>query len=94
MATIGVDESGENILVYPGANQKLDTHYIDRQWEKIVAHDVFLLQLEIPLETVIYTVTRLREAGKTIILDPLRPAAPRQLISAVDYLTPNLIELN
>jgi len=95
VATIGVDEKGENsILVYPGANQKLDTHYIDREWEKIVAHDIFLLQLEIPIETVIYTVTRLREAGKTIILDPA-PAQllPDSLISAVDYLTPNLIEL-
>ena len=95
VATIGVDENGENsILVYPGANQKLDTHYIDREWEKIVAHDIFLLQLEIPIETVIYTVTRLREAGKTIILDPA-PAQllPDSLISAVDYLTPNLLEL-
>ena len=95
VATIGVDENGENsILVYPGANQKLDTHYIDREWEKILAHDVFLLQLEIPIETVIYTVTRLREAGKTIILDPA-PAQllPDSLISAVDYLTPNLLEL-
>ena len=95
MATIGVDENGENsILVYPGANQKLDTRYIDREWEKIVTNDIFLLQLEIPIETVIYTVTRLREAGKTIILDPA-PAQllPDSLISAVDYLTPNLLEL-
>ncbi|MCH2613141.1 MAG: ribokinase, partial [Opitutales bacterium] len=95
IATIGVDKNGENsILVYPGANQKLDTHYIDHEWEKIVAHDIFLLQLEIPIETVIYTVKRLREAGKTIILDPA-PAQllPDSLISAVDYLTPNLLEL-
>lgn len=95
IATIGVDKKGENsILVYPGANQKVDTSYIDRKWEKIVAHDIFLLQLEIPIETVIYTVTRLRDAGKTIILDPA-PAQliPDSIIRAVDYLTPNLIEL-
>ncbi len=95
VATIGVDENGENsILVYPGANQKLDTRYIDRKWEKIVAHDIFLLQLEIPIESVIYTITRLREAGKTIILDPA-PAQvlPDSMISVVDYLTPNLLEL-
>ena len=95
IATIGVDEKGENnILVYPGANQKLDTHYIDQQWERIVAHDFFLLQLEIPIETVIYTVTRLREAGKTVILDPA-PAKrlPDSLIGSVHYLTPNLLEL-
>jgi len=95
IATIGVSESGENsILVYPGANQKLDTGYIDQHWEQIVARDIFLLQLETPIETVIYTVTRLRDAGKTIILDPA-PAQliPDNLVRATDYLTPNLLEL-
>lgn len=95
VATIGVDEAGENsILVYPGANQRLDTHYVESHWEEIVAHDIFLIQLEIPIESVIYTITRLREAGKTIILDPApAQALPDSLIRAVDHLTPNFLEL-
>ena len=96
-AVIEVDaSSGDNRIVYiPGANRRVDRAQVDRHWERILAHRVFLLQLEIPLETVEHAVRRLHAAGRLVILDPA-PAVPLPggLLSQVDYLTPNEVELS
>lgn len=95
VALIEVDPKGENrIIVISGANMQVDRDQIDRNWDALMAYDIFLFQLEIPLETVLYAAKRLHEAGKTVILDPA-PAAPLpdELISNVDYITPNETEL-
>ncbi len=95
VALIEVDAKGENrIAVVSGANMKVDRAYIDSIWEQIASYDVFLFQLEIPMDTVIYAAKKLHEAGKTVILDPA-PAAPlpEELLPAVDFLTPNETEL-
>lgn len=95
-AVIEVDTStGDNRIIYiPGANQRVDAAQIDRHWHALMARDIFLLQLEIPLETVVHAIRRLREAGKTIILDPAPAAAlPREVLGMVDIVTPNEVEL-
>ena len=95
-AVIEVDTStGDNRIIYiPGANQRVDAAQIDRHWEALMARDIFLLQLEIPLETVVHAIRRLRDAGKTIILDPAPAAAlPREVLGMVDIVTPNEVEL-
>jgi ribokinase len=91
VALIFVSEKGENcIVVAPGANDKLQPH-------DIVLGDcsVMLLQLETPIETVIAAARYARERGATVILDPA-PAPtgglPRELLQAVDILTPNETE--
>lgn len=89
--------SGENrIAINAGANARVDRPYIDRVWDRLMAYDLFLLQFEIPEDTVAYVASRLREAGKTVILDPA--PAPRgqlapELLCCVDYITPNETEL-
>ena len=96
VAIIEVDGTGENhIIVVPGANKMVDRNFIDSQFDKMVDCDIFLLQLEIPLETVFYTLRKLKENGKTVILDP----APAIILAdefypQIDYLTPNLTELS
>ena len=95
-AVIEVDtSSGDNRIVYiPGANQLVDREQVDRHWDKLMACDIFLLQLEIPLDTVVYAVKRLKEAGKTLVLDPApAQALPADLLRNVDYITPNEVEL-
>lgn len=95
VADIQVSDDGENcIVVIPGANGECDEAWLDGVLEKVMDCDIFLLQLEIPLETVKKCVVRLREAGKTIILDPA-PAVPLddELLVRVDYITPNETEL-
>jgi len=95
VANILVNDEGENcIIVVPGANGECDEAWLDSELEKIMHCDIFLLQLEIPLDTVKKCVEKLRKAGKTIILDPA-PAVPLddELLSQVDYVTPNATEL-
>ncbi|WP_026888512.1 ribokinase [Clostridium beijerinckii] len=95
VAVIQVSNNGENnIIVVPGANAEVDIKYIESQWSLIEKADIFLFQLEIPLETVIGTMKKLKKQGKTVILDPA-PAVhlPDEIFKYVDYLTPNETEL-
>ncbi|GCE14636.1 ribokinase [Tengunoibacter tsumagoiensis] len=94
-AVVAVDRNGDNLLfVYSGANQKVDTAFIDRHWEAISACDIFLFQLEIPLETNLYALKKLKELHKTVILDPA-PATDyhEDMLQYTDYVTPNETEL-
>lgn len=95
VANILVNDEGENCIVaVPGANGECSEEWLDSALEKIMDCDIFLLQLEIPLNTVKKCIAKLRAAGKTIILDPA-PAVPLddELLSQVDYVTPNETEL-
>lgn len=97
VALIEVDTAGENrIVVISGANMKVDPAQLDADMESIMECDVFLLQLEIPLDTIEYIAEKLHAAGKTVILDPApAPATPLsdRLLASVDYVTPNETEL-
>lgn len=95
IAIIAVDGNSDNIIfAYPGANALVDIEYINQKWEMISSCDCFLFQFEIPLETNIYAMKKLREMGKTIILDPA-PAKvfPDEVYRCVDFVTPNEVEL-
>jgi ribokinase len=91
VALIVVDEQGENaIAVAPGANNQLCVADVDRAKHHITKADAVLLQLEIPLEVVLYSATLATEAGVPVILNPApaRPLTP-ELLHAVTVLTPN-----
>ncbi len=95
IAVIEVEASGENrIIIIPGANGKVDCGYIDSRLDMIRSCDIFLLQLEIPLETVCHTVKLLKGLGKLVILDPAPAVAlPDEIFKSLDYITPNETEL-
>ncbi|HBE77047.1 MAG TPA: ribokinase [Firmicutes bacterium] len=95
IAVIEVDGMGENhIVIVPGANGRVDSQFIDGQLDSLLENDIFLFQLEIPLETVFYAMKKLKEHGKTIILDPA-PARilPVEIFKYIDYITPNEMEM-
>ena len=95
VAIIKVNNKGENnIVVVSGANGKVDVNYIESKWDVILKADIFLFQLEIPMETVVYTMKKLKDLGKTIILDPA-PASklPDAVFNYIDFITPNETEL-
>ena len=54
-----------------------------------------LLQMEIPLESVVYAAKRAKSLGKTVILNPapVPENFPEELFQYADYLTPNEVEL-
>lgn len=96
IAAIEVDGTGENhIIIVPGANGKVDIQLIDEKLDSMLKADIFLFQLEIPLETVIYAMRKLKEHGKIIILDPA-PACPlpEEIYHYIDFLTPNETEIS
>lgn len=95
VADIWVADSGENsIISIPGANAKCDLNWLNAALERLSDCDIFLLQLEIPHETVGAALKKLREMGKTVILDPA-PAVPlpAEWLACADYITPNETEL-
>lgn len=86
-ALISIDQNGENsIVVAPGANATLTPESLPG-----LSGKVMLLQLEIPLETV---VAAARDFSGTVILNPA-PARglPEELLEYVDVLVPNEGEL-
>ena len=94
VALITVDAKGENcIVVAPGSNSYLAHSDIDKAREEILRSDIVLMQLEIPLETVVYVANIAFEAGKKVILNPA-PALQisDELLSKLYLITPNETE--
>jgi ribokinase len=93
-AIIVVDANGQNsILLSAGANGKVSS--TDVTHASFADHKLLLLQLEIPIPTVLSAGQRAHENGLPVILNPA-PAKqlPEELISLVDYLVPNETELS
>lgn len=94
VAPIFVDSAGQNrILVVMGANGKLLPADVDAAADVLRAADCIVLQLEVPLETVYYTLRFARQHGIRSILNP----APGQRldlaeVANADYVIPNETE--
>ena len=94
VAPIFVDSSGQNrILVVKGANDRLLPADVDAAGAVLREADCIVMQLEIPLETVYYTLRFARAHGIRTILNPA-PGQPVSLgeISNADYVIPNETE--
>lgn len=94
VAPIFVDSSGQNrILVVKGANDQLLPSDVDDAADLLRSADCIVLQLEIPLETVYYTLRFARAHGIRTILNPA-PGQPIDLAQAAnaDYVIPNETE--
>lgn len=91
VAPIFVEPNGQNrILVVKGANDALKPADVDAAAETLKTADCIVLQFEIPLETVYYTIAFARKHGIRCILNP----APAQAINLpalkdLDYFVPN-----
>ena len=94
VAPIFVEPNGQNrILVVKGANDALKPADVDAAAETLKAADCIVLQFEIPLETVYYTVGFARKHGIRCIVNPA-PAQPVDLaaLKDLDYFVPNETE--
>lgn len=91
VAPIFVEPNGQNrILVVKGANDALMPADVDAAAETLKSADCIVLQFEIPVETVYYTVEFARKHGIRCILNPA-PAQPVDLgaLKDLDYFVPN-----
>lgn len=94
VASICVAEGDNSIIVVPGANDRVTPADIDLHLDKLKQADIVLLQLEIPVETVLHAARTAKSLGKKVILNPA-PARelPQELYSCIDFITPNRTEL-
>ncbi|HXF85561.1 MAG TPA: ribokinase [Anaerolineales bacterium] len=92
-AIILVDANGQNsIVLSAGANGKVSPS--DVEHASFATFSLLLLQLEIPVPTVLSAARRAKENNVRVILNPA-PARelPAELITLADYLVPNESEL-
>ena len=95
VALIMVDDNGENcISVAPGANGDITPDDILKISDVIRNAGFVVLQLEIPVETVLAAARIAHEAGAYVILNPA-PACklPAELFKYVSLATPNQTEI-
>jgi ribokinase len=91
VAPIFVEPSGQNrILVVKGANDALTPRAVDEAADTLKSVDCIVLQFEIPLETVYYTIGFAHKHNIRCILNP----APAQQVDMaalkdLDYFVPN-----
>jgi ribokinase len=94
VALITVDEQAENcIVVAPGANGNLLRTDVEAFQTEIISSELILLQLEVPVETVLYAANLGFSAGKKVVLNPA-PACklPDDLFTKLFMITPNETE--
>lgn len=93
-ALILVNEKGENeIVVAPGANNTLSEMDIFKAEEPIRDADIILLQLEIPLSSILAASKKGFELKKKVILNPAPASSlPDELFTYLYLITPNETE--
>ena len=94
VALITLNDQGENhIVVAPGANYSLSPADLDLAELAFLEAEFVLMQLEIPLETIIYAAGKAHQLGKKILVNPA-PAQvlPDDLFPKLFLFTPNETE--
>jgi len=94
LAPMFVADDGQNaIVVIPGANGKMDRATVDAHVARIRSASLVLCQLEIPLDTLCYTIDLCAQSHVPVILDPAPAAAlPASTLAQVAWFTPNETE--
>ena len=93
-ALILVDAKGQNVIsVALGANGTLSPDDVEQFRGEIEGAAALLMQLETPVETVLWAAKTAHDAGVHVILNPA-PARklPRALYPLIDWITPNEME--
>lgn len=94
IAVIMIVDGDNRIILSPEANEKITTEQVDKLLENASFGDVFLTQLENPIDIVGYALKTAKEKGLYVILNP----APyndkiEKYLPYVDLFTPNETEL-
>lgn len=91
VAPIFVEPSGQNrILVVKGANDAIQPADVDSAGDMLKSVDCIVLQFEIPIETVYYTIEFARKHAVRCILNPApAQAVDMAALKELDYFVPN-----
>lgn len=93
IANIILSENDNRIIVASGANLKVTPKLVKEHRDLIKNSDIVLLQLEIPMETVVSTLEIAREYEVPVIVNPAPyQPLPDIVMTCGAYLTPNELE--
>ena len=94
VAVIVVTEGENRIIIDSGANGFLEKKHIDKMLEIATKGDIYLTQLENPIDIIGYGLKKAKEKGLLTILNPA-PASKdiKEYLSYADIITPNETEL-
>jgi len=94
VALIFVDSEGRNMIaVAPGTDMKVSPSDVDRAFNSLSSVDAVLLQLEIPIETVLHAAGSGFNAGAKVILNPAPfRELPEEIFRYIYAITPNEVE--
>ena len=95
LALIVVDDASQNsIVIVAGGNGEVSPQRVQQADALLQQAEVIVCQLEVPAETVAFTLERGRALGKTVILNPAPVSAPlpAHWYASIDYLIPNETE--
>lgn len=92
IANILLSEGDNRIIVVPGANHELTKSDIDAQKKVIEKSSLVILQLELPIPVVEYTLQLAKELGVPVILNPAPAGGFTEAMKQADFLTPNETE--
>lgn len=93
IANIILSENDNRIIVASGANMLVDFEQVNKHRNLIEQSDVVLLQLEIPMETIIHTLKVAGEYDVPVVVNPAPyQPLPDVLLTGPAFLTPNEVE--
>ncbi|ANU20351.1 ribokinase [Planococcus plakortidis] len=92
IANILLSEGDNRIIVVSGANHELTKSDIDAQKKAIEKSSMVILQLELPIAVVEYTLKLAKELGVPAILNPAPAGGFTDAMKQADFLTPNETE--
>lgn len=92
IANILLSEGDNRIIVVPGANHELTESDIDAHKEVLQNSSMIILQLELPIAVVEYTLSLAKELGVPTVLNPAPAAGFTPAMKEAGFLTPNETE--
>jgi len=92
IANILLSEGDNRIIVVPGANHELTESDIDAHKDVLQNSSMIILQLELPIAVVEYTLSLAKELGVPTVLNPAPAAGFTPAMKEAGFLTPNETE--
>jgi len=95
VASIIVSDGDNRIIVAPGANKYVTPDLIQEKQDIILSSDIILMQFEIPMETIEFTVNLAYEHQIPVVINPAPFADISETVAEkAAFLTPNNLELS
>ena len=93
VAVITVCNGDNSIILDSGANGLVTKEVIDKNMDVILSADAIIMQLEIPMDTVIYAAKKAHQAGVKVVLNPAPVTdLPEELLNNTDVIILNETE--